>query len=703
MLFFLCLIALFVLLYQINLSMVSRSYLDGTEKLLKTGIANLETDLSDLDAVANAIYRNPRFRWLSYTQANSVDYNLVNDFKGIFASEGLIRDCGIVFENNMILTNKRLYFPWESFYGNFFSQQGVATFEQWIAGIPGGDFTNSFIPQSCFIVPEGDYEAITFCANFTGAPEKRIFFFATLEKEYILSRLATDDILKKGGILIYAPDGKLLIDSGAPVRGKDSLALEMSGLKRGMRVRVAIPREIFRRQLVPFYRMAFISIMACLTLGIVLSVIFARRSARPIRELVDDVLKFGGRDASGGKPADFKNDYSFIRHFLSQAERDLETFNERFTREEALQRENLFERFLYGQSYSASLQTIQDFFPGFPPAFRIAAVELPDMEAAALSAYTMRQTMIHDIACPHLPAGAYIHFSGSLLVLLLPDEAIESLLSRLYALTADLRLKINARCRAALSDCEREPRDIHRAFFLVRHLLRLPARDSGNDILQKGNGDGFSFPLELLDASRLYELLLHGEEDKAVDFINTMFYELCRRGFTSEDDIQQIFFVYRRALLQIAGDMEMELPEGTIPAYNSHQEVSFLFAQVAAAARSICALINARRIKKNTDFERSVIEYIDANITNSGLYTQMVTGFFSFSEDRLQAIVRKWTGKSFLEYAESRRMALSREILAKTAKTIEEVARECGYSSGNSFYKAFRRFYGQSPSELRGS
>jgi AraC-like DNA-binding protein len=456
-----------------------------------------------------------------------------------------------------------------------------------------------------------------------------------------------------------------------------------------------------------------------MALGIILSVFFSRRSAKPIREIVEDLLSFGDREAGvsgqAETSADFQNDYTYIRHFLSKAVRDLETFNARLARQEELQRENVFERLLYGLIYSVfDWQTVKDFFPNIPPIFRIAAVALPYMEEASLSVYTMRRALIQDIIEPHLSSsgesrvsrptenpGIYVHFSGNLLVLFLPDEDDESLLRCLRALAADLRSKLNARCRIAVSERERELRDIHRAFYLVRHLLRLPPREGDEDILRKENSALFSFPLELLDASRLYELLLHGEEDKTVGFINNMFYELCSRGYTGEDDIQQIFFIYRRVMIQIAGDLELHLPEETIPAYDSETELSFLFARVAESARKICWIINSRRVEKDNNFESSVVNYIDENITVPGLYTKMVTSFFHISENRLQAIMRKWTGKSFLEYVESKRMILSRELLLKTSKTIGQITRECGYSSENSFYKAFRRFYGQPPSELR--
>ena len=41
------------------------------------------------------------------------------------------------------------------------------------------------------------------------------------------------------------------------------------------------------------------------------------------------------------------------------------------------------------------------------------------------------------------------------------------------------------------------------------------------------------------------------------------------------------------------------------------------------------------------------------------------------------------------------------ELLIQQNKTIYEIAMECGFNSDNSFYKAYRRFYGHAPSVKR--
>jgi AraC-like DNA-binding protein len=669
-----------------------------------------------LETLAQSAYTNPKFRRLSYIEEELTiaDYYyaipLVDDFKRYFTAAGMVADCGIVWTSGIVLSSKRIYFPGENFYPRYFMQEGVPSWGEWIKQEPARYSISNFVAQAKFVTLEGIYEGIALRVNFSGGlPQKQpVFFFATLEKNYILSRLATNEVLRDGRLRLREPGGRILIDSLGQEKeteggSNDIVSVEMAGRKRGFRAELDIPKAVFSQRLLPFKRLAGVFAFFYILSGALLSIFFAQRNAKPVREIVNDVLNFGSRQVLDRNPEDFKNDYKYIQHFLSKAGNDYDSFKTQLSRQEELQRENLFERLLHGLVYSdAVYQTVREYFPDFPSPFRIAAIALPNMEDAILAVYTMRQAMIQDIIKPHIPPSGYAHFSGNTLVLLLPDEGEDTLSERLGRLNADLRAKLNADCRIALSGKAADIRSIHEEFYLVRHLLRLPRGLTEGDILRNGNVSPLSFPIELLDASRLYELILHGEESKSVDFINSMFYELCRLGHADENDIQQLFFLYRRILLQIVNDLELDISkEEIIPAYDSREELSFLFARVAESIRRICGIINSRREGRETEFEKSVIKYIDENITNTGLYTKMVTGSFHISENRLQNIIRRWTGKSFLEYVEFKRMRLAREMLLKTPKPISQITGECGYSSENSFYKAFRRFYGMPPSELR--
>jgi AraC-like DNA-binding protein len=677
--------------------------------MLEAGLSNLESDLNHIEALAWSAYIDPKFKRLSYLKGSLhiVDYYylipMVDDFRRYFITAEMAADCGIVFDSGIILTSKRLYFSGEDFYPPFFRQDGVHDFSLWIGELKQAGPLSSFLPQSAYVTAEGSYEGITFFLNLPG--NQTSFFFSTLKKDYILSRLATDEVLRKGRILIHDPYGGLLIDSNLEEAGpvqKDSVSITMTGKRRGLMARADIPEEVLRERLAPFKRFSLGFALVYIAAAAALSIFFAYRNARPIRAILQDIRSFGGAPPEIPGPEDFKNDYNYIHHFLSKAGEDYGAFKNKLSRLEELHRENLLERLLYGLIYSEEAYGIvREYFPNFPGTFRIAAVALPRMEEMALQVHAVRQAMIQDIIEPFLPKNCIVHFSDNLLVLFLPGDDKERILECLASINGNLENRLKTSCVIVLGGTVKDLRETHREFYLVRHLLRLKGNQKSGEILQKENMAPHSFPIELLDASRLYEFLLLGEEEKAVSFINNMLYDLYSRFLADENDIQQLFFLYRRILLQISGDLELDMGEEEIPGYDSRQEVSFLFASIAESMRKICGRVNARHAERNRDFEQSVIAFINENITTTGLYIKMITLRFHISENHLQSIARRWTGKSFLEYVESKRMALSRELLLKTSKPISEITRASGYSSENSFYKAFKRFYGMSPSEIR--
>ncbi len=59
------------------------------------------------------------------------------------------------------------------------------------------------------------------------------------------------------------------------------------------------------------------------------------------------------------------------------------------------------------------------------------------------------------------------------------------------------------------------------------------------------------------------------------------------------------------------------------------------------------------------------------------------------------------TGKSFTEYVEELRLSRAMELLRGSELGITEISVQCGFSTQNTFYKAFRRRFGISPSAVR--
>ena len=718
-LFFVCLIFLFIPFYYVSHSLISNNYVETAGNLLNTGLTNLENDLTVMEEISFTVYNSPRFRFLSFKEPllNTAEYfqtiYIADDFRRYFATSGMIEDCGIIFNNNIVLTTKRLYFSTADFYGQFFRQSDIPEFQQWIDRLAKHEkdhFTSAYlVPLASFVTRESSYEAITYVQMYSSYPNHTSFFFATLKKDYILSRLATDEVLHEGHVAVYDPAGFILFESGHENTENDKgiVTISMTGKRRGIHVNVDIPRRVFSKKMIPFVRIAVIFAIIYIITGIVLSIIFAQRSAIPVRKIMDKMLEFRNRD--GEDPEKYKNDFNYMEHFITRAKWDYEVFENKLKQQGELQRDNLFERLLY--SFVCSRETyesVNNFLPDFPKKFRLAAIAMPVTEEVTFQ--TVRQTMVREIIEPKIPQGGYVHFSGNTLVLFLPDNEEYSgpggsvgSGGRLGEMVSDLRIRMNTSVKTALSETVLDIREIHSAFYRVQQLLRLPYNTQENEILQTEKTTQFSFPVEFLDVTRLYEFIMHADNEKSAAMIKNIYSELCKRENINENDIQQIFFLYRRVIIQVINDLNLNIEKETIiPAYDSHRDIDYLFGNITDSIQKICDKIKSRHDEQNIEFEKSVIQYVDENITNPDLYSRLVTDHFNIMEIRLHNIFRRCTGKSFHEYVESKRMALSREMLIKTTLSIPQISRNCGYSSDNSFYKAFRRFYKMSPSNVRG-
>ena len=112
------------------------------------------------------------------------------------------------------------------------------------------------------------------------------------------------------------------------------------------------------------------------------------------------------------------------------------------------------------------------------------------------------------------------------------------------------------------------------------------------------------------------------------------------------------------------------------------------------------------RLKKGENstastFAQLVVDYIDENYANSNLCSTTIADYFKCSESTIRKVFKNTTNVSLTAYIERKRMQRANELLIYQTKTISEIAIECGFNSDNSFYKAYRRFYGHAPSVKR--
>lgn len=92
--------------------------------------------------------------------------------------------------------------------------------------------------------------------------------------------------------------------------------------------------------------------------------------------------------------------------------------------------------------------------------------------------------------------------------------------------------------------------------------------------------------------------------------------------------------------------------------------------------------------------------YIDTNYSENIRITMFADKYF-FSKEYLSRQFKTKYGHSIYEYVLITRMEKAKALLLDPAMKIQQVGEKVGFSDNNYFSKAFRNFYGVSPSEFR--
>ncbi len=94
-----------------------------------------------------------------------------------------------------------------------------------------------------------------------------------------------------------------------------------------------------------------------------------------------------------------------------------------------------------------------------------------------------------------------------------------------------------------------------------------------------------------------------------------------------------------------------------------------------------------------------ILEYIENNYESCSLKT--VAQHFGFNEKYLTMILKKKTGRSFVEHLQEQKLGKAKMLLMDTDLSITDVITLSGYNNTNFFYKKFEVSEGCTPGEYR--
>ena len=423
----------------------------------------------------------------------------------------------------------------------------------------------------------------------------------------------------------------------------------------GLIMGIALPSGYIAQTVRPILLIMVGGFVLMAAAGIGLALFMAAYSTRPIRRLVWEEI----RDTNSAKRV---NELRYLLELRDNYSSSLKTQETRMqgmmdTVREVL-RENYFLHLLNGAAAARDDEvTVRDVLPELCKQYRIALIRIREEGDRVLPGVRNTLMRLGFLA---------VHTGSGRLAVCVPEKDAEGFRKTVDVIADEISQR--AEIRTALSERRTELFGVRDAY---RSLLEEAA--PGRNLLTLNGLRDLESSFRSGDTAHVRELL---------------------EGWKLPDTDVGL----REAFGQLRSLMRSVWPAETLPFWEESQDAVVQMGQLEARSL-VLTESSARTLNARGGYKKQVLAYIGKNISDPDLCVDRVAARFDISGRQVYGIVKEALGLSFTEYVLQLRMEHAAQLLSAQIGTVQEVALACGYTSLNTFHKAFRRYYGFPPGQ----
>ncbi len=156
--------------------------------------------------------------------------------------------------------------------------------------------------------------------------------------------------------------------------------------------------------------------------------------------------------------------------------------------------------------------------------------------------------------------------------------------------------------------------------------------------------------------------------------------------------------VYAVVEEEAAAELQRKSPLQNVESFENHDVVCSKCIFFCMAARE---LIAEQRKKSSTVLCDKAIGIIENNYMDQELSLVSVSNEISVSPNYLSALIKRSTGRTFIDLLTKKRIETAKELLLCTNMKIKEISEKCGYNDQHYFSYCFKKYVGLSPNACR--
>lgn len=627
---------------------------------LNMGTKELDTIVTGITNVSRTLADDSTFRRLRYVEPDydSVPFSVQKRLRYIFSNMllpyNIISDAALQMAPNVVICTDNIFFESHTmYYPDLFCVNNLF-YDEWLSLL--SEYSSTFLPVCHVKSFSQEYDALIYSVKWSRSSyiyaclnisDVKNLFFPKADQNgcYFSIKNAHGDILYRD-----LPDS---VQKYQTLTSKTSTS--------SLEICIYIENSCFFRALRPMYIFLAVYIFVYFILLIVSILLGTNISTAPVFKILQTLE-------------------------LSQ--------NTVLVHQKVLQT-RFFEKAIFGQfAGSHEIEQFHCYFPAFPKQYCLVLIRLlPDLENTT-ALYTEPLLLIQSFLQGELP-GAYLQqLSDTELLLLIAAEDFQSSREVLDFVVSNINEEEPAyTIRCASSRVYQNIESLPAAYRQIRVMEGLSAFQNNictpEDCLEATNTKINVAMTELLT---LYTAISHGNKDMALKLLGTCSAEI--RFEQNATFHKTAYDMIYSILTCVKLEHPKQLIDEHIPPY---KEGRSLYVILHESVSSFCSNINDNDSTEITPLAKALLQYVDEHYYDYDLCLTTLETHFKCSPSTISKIFKQATNMTMSKYIEQKRMNRANELLAQGQKTVTEIAAECGFGNPNSFYKAYKRFYGYAP------
>lgn len=445
------------------------------------------------------------------------------------------------------------------------------------------------------------------------------------------------------------------------------------------RATIGVPKAYITSLLAPTQRFGTMLVGIVLLVGLALCALLSSVGTMPLRRLLRRYSVPDGETSH-------RNEIRRLADLLSSSQME---WNEV---QRILSSSVLIRVFSGGVLTEAEEAKLLDTYPALSGPCRIAIVHTTEPVEG------FGQTDVTELLREHLPETFACGTVNNLETgILLPDD--EEALHTLASVLSGIGSQLGVDGLTVLCGVSAPFTGVQAAYAAVRQArFSVPIRESSYIEVYSTEDTGGARPgvYSWLTHERLYQAVMKQDREDTLGFIRGLAAEKYSLGAAKE-----VFYNVRFVVRSTAHELDLPLPEADAMEYREEMRQKENFRQLETL---VSTLFDRMRVREEMDAEQTldgVVRHIREHFSDPDLSAAAVAARFGLPVKSVYAAVRDKTEMNFNEYLVSVRMKEAAKLLCTTARSVDEIGASCGYPAQSTFYRVFKKYYGESPNRYR--